>query len=220
MRNAGSAVLLGVWMGWVVLAVPAWAQFSVEMPLSSQPPQLPINPPSQSQPSSVASLSPASGENARPSSTNLQPISSPSKSMKKPEKHPRWGLIGGGIALTTLGYLGAVVPAAVAEQRCKTGEWNTDLYAPCLNPLPSVEPLYVPVAGPFMRMSSSNNSIEKLLYGLNAAAQLGGLAMVIIGAAWWKAETPSDGNATQRVTFRFLPTLSGSEAKLALVGTF
>lgn len=211
-RNSGRALWIGVLIGCVMGKGPAWAQFSVDMPPVQSGPSVPIQPSTEAPPSPSNQRSvPQEG---KPPGRVVVPAA------KKPVKHPRWGLIGGGIALTTLGYLGAVIPAAIAEERCKTGDWSTDLYAPCLSPAPSVEPLYIPVAGPFMRMGSSANSIEKLLYGLDAAVQIGGLAMVIIGSAWWETEKPLVERPNQQVKVRLLPAVSGSEAKLALVGTF
>lgn len=139
------------------------------------------------------------------------------------EKEPRWGLIGGGVTLFAISYLGTVIPTAVAQQKCQEGSWDTTLFAACADPLQSsagVDPnkyLYIPIAGPFIRMADTDNKIAQLLYGVSGSLQATGVFLTILGASWWKQVPVGEHNMVQ---VRLTPVATGRETGLLLAGRF
>jgi hypothetical protein len=121
-----------------------------------------------------------------------------------PETRRRVGVITGGAILFAVPYFFSALSGAVAADNNK---WN--------NTNPAVA-MYVPVAGPFIQMATSDSATLSLVLALDGLAQATGLTMLIVGLASPKKVLVRNDLGTLSLAPLMLPTGGG----MALHGSF
>jgi hypothetical protein len=131
----------------------------------------------------------------------------------------------GGIGAFGLSYIGSVVMAAVEdvtsiECHHSGGTWD---FLPSCQKTESWTPMYIPVAGPFLALGSSQTNMndgEKVLAGALGVLQVGGLAMSLAGLIV-RGTAPSVAPAPAPThTLAVLPSVSTKGGGLSVMGTF
>lgn len=106
----------------------------------------------------------------------------------------RGGLIGGGAGLLGGFWIISIITGAVGN----AGHELTDGDEPWT-------PMYVPVVGPFITMATASNDLSgggTALLAIDGVAQLGGLAMIVLGITLPKKQLVRDDHGKSTLTVR------------------
>ena len=166
----------------------------------------------------VETTPPPPQQQAAPQTTVVNNTNTPDHRDAVPRQwHP--GLIFGGLAISTTAYAASVIASAVKSDTCN-GNSSNDNSSFRIGCRTETWPLYVPFAGPFIQMgfiSGSNSQSAYALLAIDGAVQLGGLTMIIVGAA---LSSRAANKPVRADRIQFSPTFSATGGGMALEGRF
>jgi hypothetical protein len=131
-----------------------------------------------------------------------------------PSTRTRRGLVIAGVVVFGSAYLLSMLDAPLVN-------WSSFSFTSNMNTNASVGALFVPGVGPFIEIGQLADATWTPLLVLDGLAQLGGIAMIVVGLNAPKTVlVPNQVVASPGFEFSFAPIVTPSMQGLGLVGTF